>query len=80
MKKQLFCGASKREITPGEDILPYMMGLGKAVFGMIQDKLYVRVIAFSNGEDQSLLVSFDLDKAGSGIKYIVDEYNLLVAE
>ena len=56
MKKQLFCGASKREITPGEDILPYMMGLGKAVFGMIQDKLYVRVIAFSNGEDQSLLV------------------------
>ena len=63
MKKQLFCGASKREITPGEDILPYMMGLGKAVFGMIQDKLYVRVIAFSNGEDQSLLVSFDLDKA-----------------
>ena len=63
MKKQLFCGASKKLITPREDLLPYMMGLGGATFGKIQDELYVRVIAFSNGINQAMLVSFDLDKA-----------------
>lgn len=70
MRKQLFCGASKRPITPGEDLLPYMMGLGGAVFGKIQDELYVRVIVFGNEENKAMLVSFDLDKAPYPEEYL----------
>lgn len=70
MKKQLLCGASRKLITPREDLLPHMMGLGGAVFGMVQDELYVRAIALDNGTDKALLVSFDLDKAPYPDEYV----------
>lgn len=55
------CGAAKAEITPEKpDGLFGLMGIPYA--GVI-DPLYLRVLAFSDGIQEALLIAFDLDKA-----------------
>ena len=60
---KLYCGASKKCITPSPELLPELYGLMGRSFSTVHDELYLRVIAFSNGESKALIVSFDLDKA-----------------
>lgn len=63
MEKTLYCGASRMKITPPMILIPNLRGLMDKSFGGILDELYVRVIAFSDGDNKSLVISFDLDKA-----------------
>lgn len=63
MEKKLLCGAAKRCITPPETLLPRLYGLMGRKFCTVLDDIYLRVIAFSDGENRSLIVGFDLDKA-----------------
>ena len=63
MEKKLFCGAAKRCITPPETLLPRLYGLMGRKFCTVLDDIYLRVIAFSDGENRALIVGFDLDKA-----------------
>ena len=63
MEKILYCGASCMKITPPMELIPNLRGLMDKSFGGILDDLYVRVIAFSDGDNKSLIISFDLDKA-----------------
>ena len=63
MEKKLLCGAAKRCITPPETLLPRLYGLMGRKFCTVLDDIYLRVIAFSDGENKALIVGFDLDKA-----------------
>ena len=63
MEKKLLCGAAKRCITPPETLLPRLYGLMGRKFCTVLDDIYLRVIAFSDGENRALIVGFDLDKA-----------------
>ena len=63
MEKKLLCGAAKWCITPPETLLPRLYGLMGRKFCTVLDDIYLRVIAFSDGENRSLIVGFDLDKA-----------------
>jgi neutral ceramidase len=60
---RLYCGASRGVITPPEDLIPNLRGLGDRPFGGVLDELFVRAIAVGSGETQALLIAFDLDKA-----------------
>lgn len=61
--KQLFCGASRRCITPPADLLPRLIGLKQHRFAGVLDELYVRAAVFASGDDSLLLLSFDMTKA-----------------
>lgn len=63
MNNKLFCGASRKRITPPEDLLPNLYGLRNQSFGGVLDDLFVRVLALKDGGNALLFVSFDLDKA-----------------
>lgn len=63
MDKQCFCGASRGDITPAEELIPNLRGLRNCRFGGVLDELFVRAIAVSDGTQQALLIAFDLDKA-----------------
>lgn len=63
MEKKLLCGASKRCITPTPELMDQVCGMMNASFGKVLDDLYLRVIALGDGENKSLLISFDLDRA-----------------
>jgi neutral ceramidase len=63
MMEQLFCGAAKEKITPPENLLPDLYGLGNLHFGEVLDDIYVRVILLASGSDKALLVCMELDKA-----------------
>lgn len=64
MKKKIYCGAGKENITPPADLLLRLPGLMWGHFsGKIYDELYVRAVAFKNEENTVLFVEFDLDKA-----------------
>ncbi len=62
MEEEFACGAAKEDITPAEELLPYLRGLQDRAFGGIIDRLSLRVIALRSGKRQVLLVSFELDK------------------
>ena len=59
----LLCGAAKACITPPAEMIPGLYGLMNKRFASVHDDLYLRVIAFGNGEEKALVVGFDLDKA-----------------
>lgn len=63
MADQLFCGAAKADITPGEEEVSGLFGLMGVHYGGIIDRLALRVIAIENAGAKALIVSFDLDKA-----------------
>lgn len=63
MSGLLLCGAGCAEITPPEDIVKNLPGLGPQHFTGILDPLFVRVIMIKNDKNSALIVSFDLDKA-----------------
>ncbi len=63
MNGKLYCGVSKKRITPSEELLPNLRGLMNYCFGGVIDELYVRTIVFDDGENKTLIVSYDLDKA-----------------
>ena len=63
MENKLYCGAAKLDITPAEDEVSGLFGLMGTPYAGIIDRLAVRTIALSSGEDKALIVSFDLDKA-----------------
>jgi len=63
MSERLSCGAARGVITPPLELIPSLRGLGDGSFGGVLDDLFVRVIALSAGENQALLIAFDLDKA-----------------
>lgn len=70
MENRLFCGASRKRITPPEELLPRLYGLRGQSFGGVLDDLFVRVLALRSGGDTLLFVSFDLDKAPYPRKWI----------
>lgn len=63
MSEKLYCGASRKCITPPADLLPHLYGLKGQSFGGVLDDLFLRVLALKKGETTLLLVSYDLDKA-----------------
>jgi neutral ceramidase len=63
MDNRLYCGAGTGVITPSEELMANLRGLGNRSFGGVLDGLFVRVIAVSNGENKALMIAFDLDKA-----------------
>jgi hypothetical protein len=63
MGNRLYCGASRRVITPGENLIPNLRGLRDSTFGGVLDDILVRAIAVGDGENKALLIAFDLDKA-----------------
>ena len=63
MNNKLYCGAAKVNITPSEELLPWMFGLMDRHYCKIHDELYLRVMALQSGETKALLVVYDLDKA-----------------
>lgn len=63
MENQFCCGAAKVNITPSQELLPYMFGLMGQQYGKIHDELFLRVIALRSGETRALLIVYDLDKA-----------------
>ena len=60
---QYYCGTAIADITPEESYLEKLYALMDGSFAGIIDRLQLRVIALSSGEDKALLISFDLDKA-----------------
>lgn len=63
MDKRLYCGASRKIITPPEKLLPNLRGLRDDTFGGVLDDIFVRVIAVGDGTNNALIIAFDLDKA-----------------
>lgn len=63
MEYRLRCGAAKANITPGAELMSRLHGLRNVHFVHVLDELFVRVIAFDNGAQRMLIVSFELDKA-----------------
>ena len=66
----LMCGTAKRDITPPESMMGQIYGLMGIPYVKVIDPLYVRVIAFDNGMDKALIVSFDLDKAPKPTEFL----------
>jgi len=58
MAEQLYVGAAKRETTPKMEWLP-LYGVARSKLIAVIDPIYVRVIALSNGDQPSLIVTFD---------------------
>lgn len=83
--KKLMCGAARRDITPGEDILRGVRGLPGMKYSGVHDPLSCRVIAFSNGTDRAAIIQLDLDKdqapekllALAGERWGIPEENIL---
>lgn len=69
MKNQLYCGAAKVNITPSEQLLPYMFGLMRQQYGRVHDELYLRVLALGCGDEKALIVIYDLDKATNPVEW-----------
>lgn len=56
--QQLYVGAAKRDTTPELEWLP-LYGVARTKLVAVIDPIYVRVIAVSNGDTPSLIVTFD---------------------
>lgn len=59
MKNQLYCGASKRVVTPPTDMLPDLRGNIGMEFNKVLDDLYLRVIALGSGTKKVLIICFE---------------------
>jgi hypothetical protein len=70
MKGKILCGAARALITPDEKTMPFTYGVMNREFCKVHDDLFLRVIAIGNGQETSLIVSFDLDKATNPHVYI----------
>lgn len=87
MNNHLYCGAAKCRITPSFELLPDLRGLQDRHFGGVLDDLYLRVISLKNGENTSLLITFELDKVPHPQKFLalleqethIKEENILLA-
>lgn len=55
----LMAGAGRAEITPSQDLLPMPL-LYVLHFNRVIDPIYVRVLALSNGETQSLFIALEM--------------------
>ncbi len=65
MNNRLFCGAGKADFTATMDMLPvtvFTPGNNRPIVGII-DHTYVRVIILSDGENKSVIVSYDMPAA-----------------
>jgi len=58
LAQQLYVGAAKRVTTPNTEWLP-LSGVARSNLIAVIDDIYVRVIAVSNGDTPSLIVTFD---------------------
>ncbi len=58
LAQQLYVGAAKRVTTPDTEWLP-LSGVARSNLIAVIDDIYVRVIAVSNGDTPSLIVTFD---------------------
>lgn len=58
MAQQLYVGAAKRETTPKAEWLP-LYGVARTKLVAVIDPIHVRVIALSNGQRPSLIVTFE---------------------
>lgn len=63
MEYRLRCGAAKANITPGPELMARLHGLRNIHFVTVLSELFVRAIAFDNGVQRFLIVSFELDKS-----------------
>lgn len=70
MEQQLYCGASKRCITPDEKLMPELTGLMNQKFGGVLTDLYLRVLAIKRKEETALFAVFELDKAPQPNRYL----------
>lgn len=57
--ERLLCGAAKADITPEESMLPMPL-LGPLKFTHINDRVFVRALAFACGNERCLLLALDL--------------------
>ncbi len=69
-EEQLYCGASRKKITPDPDLLPDLRGLQDVTFTEVLDDLYVRVLAVRSADHTLLLTAFDLDKVPCPQEYL----------
>ena len=60
---QLYCGASRRDITPPAELLPRLVGLKQHRFAGVLDEIYVRAAVFTAGQDSLLFLGFDMTTA-----------------
>lgn len=66
----MICGAAKRAITPPEELLGNLNGLGNVVFSGVLDEIYVRALALGDGRETLLFMVFDLDKVPDPERYL----------
>jgi len=70
MNGKFVCGAAKADITPEESLIKDLYGLMSISYAGVLDPLFLRVLAFSDGGQKALVVSFDLDKAPNPVTWI----------
>lgn len=70
MKHTFQCGTAKADITPDPLLVNSLYGLMHVPYAGIIDPLFLRVLAFSDGEERALVISFDLDKAPNPITWL----------
>ena len=70
MSEQLYCGASRKCITPPAHLMPDLYGLRRQSFGGVLDDIFLRVLALKSREKTFLFVVYDLDKAPYPRKWI----------
>lgn len=64
MANELMCGAAKRNITPSEELMGKLFCvMPNTKFEVVDDDLFVRVIALKSGNDTVLFVHYELDQA-----------------
>lgn len=69
MEQQLYCGASKRCITPDEKLISDLRGLMDQKLGGVLDELYVRVLILKSRGVFMVYTVFELDKAPDPSRY-----------
>lgn len=66
----MVCGTAKKKITPPENLLPLLHGLGNITFSAVLDDIYVRVLVLDDERKKIMFVVFDLDKVPWPEKYL----------
>ena len=66
----MICGVSKKKITPPENLIPDLHGLGNITFSEVLDDIYVRVLILGDEQKKILFVVFDLDKVPWPERYL----------
>lgn len=70
MSNTFRCGTAKADITPDPSNLDGLFGLMSVPYAGIIDPLHLRVLAFSDGVQKALIISFDLDKAPNPVTWL----------